>query len=51
VIAAFSFYSSVMQGVSFVRRFGVMLALGVGVAIASYFIGRVLGAIIGIETV
>jgi vacuolar iron transporter family protein len=51
VITLFSFYSSVMQGVSFVRRFGVMLALGVGVAIVSYFVGRVLGAIIGIETV
>jgi vacuolar iron transporter family protein len=51
IIAAFSFYSSVMQGVSFFRRFGVMLALGVGVAIVSYVIGRVLGAVIGIETV
>ncbi len=50
VIAAFSFYSSVMQGVSFLRRFGVMLVLGVGVAVVSYFIGRVLGAAIGIET-
>jgi VIT1/CCC1 family predicted Fe2+/Mn2+ transporter len=51
VIAAFSFYSSVMQGASFLRRFGMMLLLGVGVAVASYFIGRVLGAMIGIETV
>jgi VIT1/CCC1 family predicted Fe2+/Mn2+ transporter len=51
VIAAFSFYSSVMQGVSFVRRFAVMLALGAGVAVVSYVVGRVLGAMIGIETV
>ena len=40
-----------MQGVSFLRRFGVMLALGLGVAVISFFIGRVLGAMIGIETV
>jgi vacuolar iron transporter family protein len=51
VIAAFSFYSSVMQGASFLRRFVVMLLLGIGVAVASYIIGRVLGAMIGIETV
>lgn len=51
IIAAFSFYSSVMQGVSFFRRFGVMFALGVGVAVISFFVGRLLGAIIGIETV
>lgn len=51
IIAAFSFYSSVMQGVSFRRRFGVMLLLGAGVAVVSYVIGRVLGAAIGIETV
>lgn len=51
VIAAFSFYSSVMQGASFWRRFGVMLLLGAGVGVVSYFVGRVLGAMIGIETV
>jgi vacuolar iron transporter family protein len=51
IIAAFSYYSSVMQGTSFLKRFGQMLALGIGVAIISYFVGRVLGALIGIETV
>lgn len=51
IIAAFSFYSSVMQGVRFLRRFSVMLALGLGVAVASFFIGRTLGAIIGIDSV
>ena len=49
IIAAFSYYSSVMQGVRFRRRFGVMFALGLGVAIVSFGIGRVLGAMIGIE--
>ncbi len=51
IIAAFSFYSAVMQGRSFVRRFGVMLGLGLGVAVISFLIGRALGALIGIETV
>ena len=51
VIAAFSAYSSVMQGAKFLRRFGVMLALGLGVAVISYFFGRILGGLIGIETV
>jgi VIT1/CCC1 family predicted Fe2+/Mn2+ transporter len=50
IIAAFSYYSSVMQGASFARRFGLMLALGIGVAVISFGIGRVLGAMIGIET-
>jgi VIT1/CCC1 family predicted Fe2+/Mn2+ transporter len=51
IIAAFSYYSSVMQNVRFRRRFGVMLALGLGVAVLSFGIGKVLGALIGIETV
>jgi VIT1/CCC1 family predicted Fe2+/Mn2+ transporter len=51
VIAAFSYYSSVMQGARFLRRFATMLALGMGVAVISFFIGRALGAMIGIETV
>ncbi len=50
IIAAFSFYSAVMQGVSFFRRFGLMMAFGIGVAVISFFIGRALGAMIGIET-
>ena len=49
IIAAFSYYSSVMQGRSFTRRFGVMLLLGVGVAVVSFGIGRALGSLIGIE--
>ncbi len=49
IIAAFSFYSSVMQGASFRRRFGIMLALGLGVAVISFGIGRVLGSLLGIE--
>lgn len=49
IIAAFSYYSSVMQGVSFRRRFGVMLALGAGVAAISFGIGRALGSMLGIE--
>ncbi len=49
IIAAFSFYSSVMQGVSFRRRFGIMLSLGLGVAVVSFGIGRVLGSLLGIE--
>jgi vacuolar iron transporter family protein len=51
IIAAFSYYSSVMQGVSFTKRFLTMLALGIGVAIVSYGVGRALGAMIGIPTV
>lgn len=49
IIAAFSYYSSVMQGASFRRRFGVMLLLGAGVAMVSFVIGRVLGATLGIS--
>jgi len=51
IIAAFSFYSAVMQGKSFLRRFSVMIAFGLGVAVISFFVGRILGAMIGIETV
>lgn len=51
VISAFSYYSSVMQGASFRRRFTVMLALGLGVAVISFGIGRALGTIIGIQAV
>jgi VIT1/CCC1 family predicted Fe2+/Mn2+ transporter len=49
IIAAFSFYSSVMQSRPFWRRFGLMLLLGVGVAIVSFGVGHALGTIIGIE--
>jgi VIT1/CCC1 family predicted Fe2+/Mn2+ transporter len=51
IIAAFSYYSSVMQGARFLRRFALMMGLGGGVAVISFFVGRVLGAVIGIETV
>lgn len=49
IIAGFSYYSAVMQGRSFLRRFGIMLGLGLGVAVISFGIGRALGAMIGIE--
>lgn len=49
IIAAFSYYSSVMQATSFRRRFGLMVALGLGVAAVSYLVGRLLGAVIGID--
>jgi len=49
IIAAFSYYSSVMQSTSFRRRFTVMLLLGVGVAVISFGMGRLLGSMIGIE--
>lgn len=49
IIGAFSYYSAVMQGRSFLRRFGVMLMLGLGVAVISFGIGRALGTILGIE--
>ena len=49
VIAGFSYYSSVMQGASFKRRFGIMLALGLGVALISFGIGRALGSVLGIR--
>jgi VIT1/CCC1 family predicted Fe2+/Mn2+ transporter len=49
IIAAFSYYSSVMQDTSFWRRFGLMLALGLGVAVISFGVGRVLGSAIGID--
>jgi VIT1/CCC1 family predicted Fe2+/Mn2+ transporter len=38
-----------MQGVSFGRRFTIMLSLGAGVAVISFGIGRVLGSVLGIE--
>jgi VIT1/CCC1 family predicted Fe2+/Mn2+ transporter len=49
IIAGFSYYSAVMQGRSFLRRFSIMLGLGLGVAVISFGIGRALGAMIGIE--
>jgi VIT1/CCC1 family predicted Fe2+/Mn2+ transporter len=50
ITAAFSYYSSVMQNESFRRRFVLMLALGLGVAVVSFGIGRVLGSVLGIES-
>lgn len=49
IIAGFSYYSSVMQGVSFRRRFSVMVLLGLGVAVISFGIGRLLGSLLGIQ--
>lgn len=48
VIAGFSYYSAVIQGTSFRRRFTLMLALGLGVAAVTFAIGRVLGATLDI---
>ena len=49
IIAAFSYYSSVMQGASFRRRFGLMVALGLGVAVISFGVGHLLGTVLGIR--
>ena len=49
IIAMFSYYSSVLQAQSFRKRFAQMLALGLGVAVVTFAIGRALGAALGIE--
>lgn len=49
IVAAFSYYSTVMQNVSFKRRFTVMVSLGLGVAVITFGIGRLLGTAIGIQ--
>lgn len=49
VIAGFSYYSSVMQGTSFWRRFWLMTALGLGAAVISFGVGKALGSILGIN--
>lgn len=49
VIAAFSYYSAVMQHVSFRRRFLLMCALGLGVAVISFGVGTAIGRMLGID--
>jgi VIT1/CCC1 family predicted Fe2+/Mn2+ transporter len=49
VIVAFAYYSAVLQDVSFRRRAGQMLLLGLGVAVLSFGIGRALSAWVGVE--
>lgn len=49
VILGFAYYSSVLQGVSFQRRFGQMLALGLGVAVVTFSIGRAVSVGLGIS--
>ncbi|MGH2810607.1 MAG: VIT1/CCC1 transporter family protein, partial [Actinomycetota bacterium] len=49
VIAAFSYYSAVVQEVSYLRRFGQMVALGLGVAVITFSVGRVASSILGIS--
>lgn len=49
VIVTFAYYSSVLQDVSFRRRAGQMLLLGLGVAVLSFAIGRALSTWVGVE--
>jgi VIT1/CCC1 family predicted Fe2+/Mn2+ transporter len=49
VICAFAYYSAVLQNASFTRRVGQMLALGLGVAVITYLIGRAVSAAVGIS--
>jgi vacuolar iron transporter family protein len=49
VIAAFSYYSAVVQHVSFRRRFLLMCALGLGVAVISFGLGTLIGTVLGID--
>lgn len=49
VIAGFSYYSAVMQNASFKRRFTIMLALGLGVAVITFALGNIIGGALGIS--
>lgn len=49
IIAAFSYYSAVVQHVSFRRRFLLMCALGLGVAVISFGLGTAIGEVLGID--
>jgi VIT1/CCC1 family predicted Fe2+/Mn2+ transporter len=49
IIAGFSYYSAHVQMTSFRRLFGQMLALGLGVAVVTFLIGRVVSRTLGIE--
>ena len=49
IILFFSYYTSVAQDVNFRRRFGEMVAISFGVALASFGIGFVVRQVFGIE--
>ncbi|MGH2768337.1 MAG: VIT1/CCC1 transporter family protein, partial [Actinomycetota bacterium] len=49
VIAGFAFYSATLQEASFRRRFLQMMALGLGVAVITFTIGRIVSAAVGIS--
>ena len=49
IIAGFSYYSSVLLEVSFRRLFLQMLALGLGVAVITFVIGRIISSSLGIS--
>lgn len=49
VIAAFSYYSSVLQQTSFTKRFTQMLVLGLGVAVITFTVSRIASSILGIS--
>lgn len=49
IIAAFSYYSSVVLGTSFRRRFAQMCSLGLGIAAITYVVGRAVSAAFGIS--
>lgn len=49
IIVAFAYYASVLQQSSFAKRLGQMLALGLGVAVVSFALGKAIGAVLGIS--
>jgi VIT1/CCC1 family predicted Fe2+/Mn2+ transporter len=48
IIMAFTFYSSVVTNESFLKRFGTMAAISLGVATLSFGIGLIVRNVIGI---
>lgn len=49
VVAGFSYYSSVVLGTSFRKRFVQMCALGLGIAAITYAVGRIVSRAFGIS--
>ncbi len=49
IIAAFTFYTSVAQEQKFLRRFGEMAAISVGVAVLSFFVGVAAKYFLGVD--
>ena len=49
IIAGFTYYVSVAQGLSFRRRFGEMAAISLGVAVISFVIGLLVKQFLGID--